>query len=173
MGPYAMREVLAVVLDGRSPYDRLSAAGVARASAWSATASSKRRTRPVDWRQWLDIVDEVGLFPAGVPDLQLAQGLLVRYGIAKRSGLQDRADARAGFHALRDLAPDGRTPVVVRRLLDTWDFADAWRAIALAVGIAAQLSATPADGAGLADRWAEYEGATSVRALERLSEALR
>ena len=91
-----------------------------------------RRTKPVDWRQWLDIVDEVGLVPAGVQDPELAEGLLRRYGIAKRSQLDGRAEARAAFHELQAMAPDGVTPAVVRRLMDDWEFRDARSTIRLA-----------------------------------------
>ncbi len=65
MGPEQMRAALGALLDGGAPYDRLPplvvltppAPAIAR---WAATRSRPPRSTPVDWRQWLDIMDEVG-----------------------------------------------------------------------------------------------------------------
>ncbi len=202
VGPDKMREVLGVLLDGRSPYDRLpsqqpsaepgasagpvasadpspqlngtprSALPPATAGRSSPTASHGRRTKPVDWRQWLDIVDEVGLEPAGIPDARFGERLLLGYGIASRSQLKGRVEAREAFHDLRRLAPDDVSPVIVRRQLDDWEFSEARQSIRLARDIAERLVALPAGTAGLAEHWANYERATSRRALERVNRAI-
>ena len=99
----------------------------------------------MDWRQWLDVVDEAGLVPAGVADLTFAEDLLVDTGVVKQGAVRGRADARAAFHELQALAPSGVTPVVVRRALDTWDFDVATREMRLARQIAERLAATPKD----------------------------
>lgn len=138
----------------------------------SPTRSSKRRTRPVDWRQWLDVVDEAGLEPAGVTDRTFGEDLLVATGVIKRSAVKGRAETRAAFHELRALSPDGRTPVVVRRSLDDWDFDVAARDMRLARKVADAIDALPADAPGVADLWAAYERAASRQALQRLRDRL-
>jgi hypothetical protein len=137
---------------------------------FSATRSSGRRTRPVDWRQWLDVVDEAGLVPAGVANLTFAEDLLVTTGVIRRRSVRTRADARAAFHRLRALAPAGITPVVVRRGMDRWDFEDASRDMRLAAPIAMRLAGLPA--ADAEPLWAAYEAARSRAALRRLRDRL-
>jgi hypothetical protein len=133
----------------------------------SATRSSKRRTRPVDWRQWLDIVDEAGLAPAGIADLTFAEHLLVDAGVIRRRAVRGRAEARASFHELQALAPSGITPRVVRRALDSWDFELATREMRLARQVAERLGAATSS-AERVSLWAEYESASSRQALQRL-----
>lgn len=138
----------------------------------SATRSSKRRTKPVDWRQWLDIVDEVGLVPAGVADLTFAEDLLVETGVIRRRAVRGRADARAAYRDLQALAPAGVTPVVVRRALDGWDFEVATREMRLARQVAGRVSAAVAASPEMASLWADYEAASSRGALRRLRDRL-
>jgi hypothetical protein len=138
----------------------------------SATRSGARRTRPVDWRQWLDIVDEVALVPAGISDLTYAEDLLVATGIARRTAMRERAAARRAFHELQAVAPAGVTPAVVRRELDGWRFDDATRDIRLARQIAQRLAAMPATSLDLPVLWATYEAAASRTALRSLREGL-
>jgi hypothetical protein len=140
-------------------------------AAFSDTPSSKRRTRPVDWRQWLDIMDEVALVPAGISDLTFAEDLLVETGVVRRRAVRGRADARAAFHDLRSLAPSGVTPALVRRSLDAWDFADATRDIGLARQVVERLVAA-GDAPEVAGLWAEYEAASSRAQLRRLRDRL-
>jgi hypothetical protein len=202
VGPDRMREVLGVLLDGHSPYDRVSgtvgtapsttapaapsaapdrvggpgpatsalaATGVAPGPAWSPTRSGPRRTKPVDWRQWLDVVDEIGLAPAGNTDLGFAEQLIRSYGIVKQRDLRGRADARAAFHQLQTLAPNGITPAVLRRALDDWKFRDAQSLTVLAADVAARILGSSQRIAGDADAlWARYESAVSARDLRRI-----
>ncbi len=143
----------------------------ASAAAVSTTGSSKRRTRPVDWRQWLDIVDEVGLVPAGVADLTFAEDLLVRTGVIRRAAVEGRDEARAAFHGLQALAPAGVTPALVRRDLDRWEFEAADRDGRLARQVATRIAALP-QGTGQATAWAAYEAATTRAALQTLRDSL-
>ena len=96
-----------------------------------AAASSSR----VDFREWLDAVDERGLVPAGKADpafaanleeLDFAQDLLAGYGIPTDPvELEKRSTARARFHQfLVDAAPLG-APLSVREAMDNWLFDDA------------------------------------------------
>jgi hypothetical protein len=138
----------------------------------SATPSSKRRTRPVDWRQWLDIVDETGLVPAGIEDLTFAEDLLVETGVIRSRAVRGRADARAAFHELRGLAPAGITPVVVRRAMDTWDFEAARGHMRLARQVADRLRAVSGASPERADLWKAYESASSRQALLRVRDRI-
>jgi hypothetical protein len=96
------------------------------------TAASSTR---VDFREWLDAVDERGLVPAGQADaafaanleeLDFAQDLLAGYGIPTDPvELEKRSAARARYHQfLADAAPLG-APLSVREAMDNWLFDDA------------------------------------------------
>lgn len=173
VGTDGMRGIFGTILDGRSPYDRLSRAGIARASSWSATASSSKRTKPVDWRQWLDIVDEVGLAPTAGADPQLAEDLLLDYGIATTRSLDGRAEARAAFHDLQAMAPDEVTPAAVRRALDDWKFDDAQKLMRLATSVATRIHrSTDALAGDAQDLWSRYERARSSRELRALRDQI-
>jgi hypothetical protein len=194
-----MRDVIGVLLDGRSPYDRLagtlSASSAPRPSSapagligpgqaasptpvtfepvvttWSPTSSSGRRRKAVDWRQWLDVVDEVGLVPAGVADVTLAEELLVSQGIATRKQLRGRSDARAAFHALQAMTPAGITPAIVRRLMDDWRFADAEAGIERATEVAVQLLGSADAGTDPTSApWQAFEAANRSQELEEVA----
>ncbi len=189
VGPERMRQVLGAILGGDSPYDLLPSlvpvavpTGIAQqervampvsSPVPSITRSSKRRTKPVDWRRWLDIVDQVGLVPAGVPNLTVAEDVLVEMGVVRRRQLADRADARTTFRALQATTPAGITPVVVRRALDGWRFDDAQRATRVATQVVGLLMVRAADGAEVRDDWLAFERASTLKALQRLRDGLR
>ncbi|MBX3030840.1 MAG: hypothetical protein KF809_11825 [Chloroflexi bacterium] len=189
VGPERMRLVLRTILGGASPYDLLPPLVPVEAPVEvvqqdtlvmpvaspvsSLTRSSKRRTKPVDWRQWLDIVDEVGLVRAGVTDLTVAEDVLVEMGVVRRRQLADRADARTAFRTLQATTPAGITPVVVRRALDDWRFPDARRAMRTATQIAGLLADRAAAGTGVRDDWLAFERASTLKALQRLRDRLR
>ncbi len=91
----------------------------------------------VDYREWLDAVDERGLIPAAadpaysanLEDLDFAQDLLDEYGIPSSAPeLAARAEARAYYHQFLADAPIG-APHVVRKAMDDWRFADATAAL--------------------------------------------
>ena len=196
IGPDRMRDVIKVLLEGRSPYDRLPSvepvgptptpgagsspgsdqpagstpgAALAVSSSWSSTPSSRIRTKPVDWRQWLDAVDEVGSVPAGLTGPSLGETLLTTHGIAAAKQLRDREAARTAFHALQAVAPGGVTPAVIRRLMDDWKFEDAQKDIAIAGAIAASLLVSPVAGSDITSpAWIAYENAKSTADLERV-----
>jgi hypothetical protein len=118
------RIVLASLLDGETKYV---------GSSGPVTAATAR----VDFREWLDAVDERGLVPAGkgdpafagnLEDLDFAQNLLADFGIPTDSlELIRRSEARARYHQfLADAAPLG-APLAVREAMDNWLFEDAMR----------------------------------------------
>ena len=92
----------------------------------------------VDYREWLDAVDERGLVPAAadpayagnLDDLDFAQNLLDTFGITAElpggeSELTIRSEARAAYHAfLAESTPLG-APHAVRKDMDDWEFRSA------------------------------------------------
>jgi hypothetical protein len=92
----------------------------------------------VDFREWLDAVDERGLVPAAsdpayadnLTDLDFAQNLLDEFRIPTSAPeLVQRSEARALYHQfLADAAPLG-APEVVREAMDSWRFEDATSAL--------------------------------------------
>ncbi len=92
----------------------------------------------VDYREWLDAIDERGLVPAAtdpayarnLDDLDFAQNLLDAFGVTAElpggeSELLLRSEARAAYHAfLAESAPLG-APHAVRKDMDDWEFRSA------------------------------------------------
>lgn len=86
-----------------------------------------------DWRNWLDAIDEAGLVPTSSTDLDYAQGLLTKFGIADDPALlAARSAARAEYHELVRTVGDWAIPEVVLRPMGEWRFSDATAAIARA-----------------------------------------
>ena len=82
----------------------------------------------VDFREWLDAVDERGLVPSGVEDLDFAQDLIASYGIANDSLLlEERSLTRARYHDFLSRSDPMAAPVIVRQAMDDWRFRDANR----------------------------------------------
>ena len=124
MGEEQWGVVLGALLDGETKYV---------GSAGPSTASTAR----VDFREWLDAVDERGLVPAAKADptyaanlteLDFAQDLLADYSVPTDPlELIERSEARARYHQfLADAAPLG-APLAVREAMDNWLFDDAMR----------------------------------------------
>jgi len=125
MSPEQWREVIGSLLDGETKYVGLSGPDAASSPT-------------VDYREWLDAVDERGLVPAAadpafagnLDDLDFAQDLLDDYGIAASGPeLAERSAARAYYHQfLADAAPLG-APLAVRKAMDDWSFGEATEAL--------------------------------------------
>lgn len=88
----------------------------------------------VNWRTWLDAVDERGLVPAAanpqyagnVDDLDFAQDLLAQFEIpATDSELEDRSVARAAYHEFLDYVAPLGAPRAVRKDMEDWEFGTA------------------------------------------------
>ena len=85
-----------------------------------------------DWRNWLDAVDELGLVPAGVEDLDYAQNLLLKFGVSPGPAvLLERSVARAKYHDLGGAIGSWVIPEAVLRPMGEWRFADATSAMDL------------------------------------------
>lgn len=83
-----------------------------------------------DWRQWLDAVDELGLYPSGVTDLDYAQSLVARFGAARDLALlPSRSKARALYHHLSASIGSWVVPEAVLRPLTEWSFSNATAAM--------------------------------------------
>lgn len=126
----------------------------------------------VDWRAWLDAMDERGLVPAGVDDLDLAQSLLIEYGVPEDTSLlAQRSEARRAYHALLDRAAPLAAPRVVRGAMEEWRFADALAALTVAAEVLDAMSSSDdlLPEAGLIGiLQPRFEGAADLPALEKL-----
>ncbi|CAN5811456.1 hypothetical protein BH23CHL8_BH23CHL8_14110 [soil metagenome] len=96
----------------------------------------------IDWMEFLDAVDEVGLVPAvGTTELDFAQDLLARYGIPHDpSLLEQRSQARQRYHAFLNNPAGLAAPAVVRRAMDEWRFSAANEAMDRADAVLADLA---------------------------------
>lgn len=120
------RVVIGSMLNAETKY--IGSAGPGRAA-----------TTSVNYREWLDAVDERGLVPAArtdatyaanLDDLDFAQNLLDDFDIPVDSvELVRRSQARAAYHQfLEDAAPLG-APLAVREAMDNWEFERAMSAL--------------------------------------------
>jgi hypothetical protein len=112
MKPGRMRDVLTALMDDELAYR-------------SGDEVLQGRGGAADWRQWLDAVDELGLVPSGVTDLEYAQELVSKYGAASGSAtglLPARARARALYHDLVGSIGDWTVPEAVLRPMSEWSF---------------------------------------------------
>ena len=119
MGPDNFRNVMVAARAGGLPYGD----GTADELAGDTTSV------PLTSRQLLDFIDEAGMVPGGVTDLDTAGNLLVRYGILDSSALVDRSAARTEYHKLLTAAGTWKMPLVVRQALADWKFDDATAAM--------------------------------------------
>ncbi len=87
---------------------------------------------PIDWRTWLDLVDEHGAAASG---LDLPR-LLAHYGVTDNLGeLAQRAAARSQYLALAARAGGWYLPLAIREPMATWKFGEASAAMTLANAI--------------------------------------
>jgi hypothetical protein len=80
---------------------------------------------PLTSRQMLDLIDEIGMVPGGVGDLDQAGDLLVKYGVFDAGSLDARSAARTRYHGLVTAAKTWKMPLAVREPMATWSFVDA------------------------------------------------
>ena len=118
IGDARMRDVLASLMDRTIAYRS--------GDVVLAGASGSQ-----DWRRWLDAVDELGMVPAGVEDLDFAQNLLARYGAAPDGSLAARSAARLTYHELARSVGDWVLPEAILRPMSEWRFDAANAAMSL------------------------------------------
>ena len=139
IGPQRMRDVRSVISDGTDPWS-------------TASAPVKRVVSILTWQDWLDIVTERGLIPAGA-DPDLAAKLLRRFGVAyDPAQLDAHAAARDAYHDMQDRT-DGAVPAFITDAIRSWDFDPAsaalssmQAALSTADQVATILPAVEADG---------------------------
>ncbi len=125
---YAAACQLMETISGRIGEARMSAVAaalVARRSVYAADPVARRPGGAADWRDFLDAVDELGMVPAGNGDYAATEQLLLRYGVADATSLDQRAAARRVFHGLLDDAAGWGVPDAIRSKLSAWQFAAA------------------------------------------------
>ncbi len=98
-----------------------------------------------DWHKWLDAVDELGMIPAGIEDLDFAQNLLVKYGAAPDGSLAARSAARVTYHELAKSVGDWVVPEAILRPMGDWRFDDANAAMDLEAAAFAAVQAVIAE----------------------------
>jgi hypothetical protein len=94
-----------------------------------AGASETPAGDPITARTLLDMIDERGMVPAGVADLDEAQKLLSDYGIFSDTDLAGRSEARARYHGLVASAGTWKMPLALRSPMAGWDFPTAQKAM--------------------------------------------
>ena len=118
-------------LAGKMGADNFKDVLVAAAADTMAYQGGKKDERldgaglPLTSRQMLDLIDEIGMVPAGVEDLDVAGDMLMTYGIFDGSELDARSTARSNYHTLLTSAKTWEMPLAVREPMATWDFANA------------------------------------------------
>lgn len=125
MGPAKFKAVLAAASAGEIAYVGATPAEKDPNGADAVTAKTL-----------LDLIDERGMFPAGVKDLDKAQKLFADYGILA-TDLDARSTARDAYHALATAAGKWMLPFAVRNPMATWNFTAAQDAMATATKIVA------------------------------------
>ena len=134
MGLERMRDVLAALLADELAYQ-------------SGDRVLEGRGGAQDWREWLDAVDELGLVPAGVTDLDYAQDLVAEFGAGTETAaalLPARSRARALYHELLTSIGDWAVPEAVLRPMAEWSFTFATVAIDFEVAAYEAATATSA-----------------------------
>jgi hypothetical protein len=151
----------------------LAAASRAPAYVSTPTGASGRAPGPkpvaITSRDLLDLIDERGMVPAGIADLDRTQALMAANGLFDASTLSERSAARALYHAEAGRAGSWRLPAAVLGPMESWDFAAAQTAMT-AVGQVLDLrdqlgKGTPAvalDGTGVQDA---FEAAAAESSL--------
>lgn len=112
IGEARMRDVLAALMDRTIAYQ-------------SGDIVLAGRSGAQDWHKWLDAVDELGMIPAGIEDLDHVQNLLVKYGAAPDGSLAPRSAARVAYHDLARSVGPWSLPEAILRPMGEWRFEDA------------------------------------------------
>jgi len=119
MGPANMKTVIGALNGhemayvGATPHEKLADAKTAMTS-----------------QEVLDLIDERGMVPAGVADMDAAGNLLSDYGIFTKSELAARSASRATYHELVAAAKNWKLPYAVRGPMGDWNFDQADPAMA-------------------------------------------
>jgi hypothetical protein len=121
-GPDGLKAALVAASKGENPY-------------LGAGPTEPATSGPISARTLLDMVDERGMVPAGVADLDQAQKLLSDYGVFTDTDLASRSAARARYHTLLSKAGTWKMPLALRSPMAVWDFPTAQKAMDSIAGI--------------------------------------
>jgi hypothetical protein len=128
---------ITVLADAMGPQNFKNVLGAATSDEMAYIGATPGETLPglklpLTSQQMLDLLDERGMVPAGIADLDKAQKLLATYGVFDSATLTARSSARAVYHALAASAGAWKLPPAIRRPMSTWDFPAAQAAMATA-----------------------------------------
>jgi hypothetical protein len=126
MGPASFKAVLVAASNGEIAY--LGA---------DPAEKSPNGGSPVSAQMLLDLVDERGMLPAGVEDLDRVQNLLDDYVMFSKTQLDARSKARSNYHQLLDATGGWKLPLAIRSPMASWEFATAQSAMDTATQILA------------------------------------
>ena len=116
-GSDGTRAALAALFANRDPY---------------GATTPRSGTDAVSWRDWLDAMDELGIYPQHGSET-LAGSLMVKYGVTTDSVLlAARVAARQAYHDLIDRVGPWTVPAAIRNQLSAWRFPAAQEAISTA-----------------------------------------
>lgn len=118
---------ITVLADAMGPQNFKNVLGAATSDEMAYIGATPGETLPglklpLTSEQMLDLLDERGMVPAGIADLDRAQKLLATYGVFDSATLTARSSARATYHALAASAGAWKLPLAIRKPMSTWDF---------------------------------------------------
>jgi hypothetical protein len=158
---------------GADSFRAVLVAAFADEMAYQPTPKAKSSaTMPITGRHMLDLIDELGMVPGGVEDLDTAGDLLAKFGIFDESTLGKRSVARAAYHDLLASADAWHIPPVILNAMESWDFATAETAMDTAKDIIAARDDAESKVSGLAldgtTLQTDFETATTQTDLDDL-----
>lgn len=167
IGPAGFKAVIVAASKGQPAY--LGGDPTARAATAPSSLSAGKL---------LDLIDELGMVPAGVTDPEQAQNLFVSYGILSTSDLAGRSDARDAYHTLLAAAGHWGLPLAVSSEMGDWNFSAAQTSmgtateiLALRDQIAKALPGFNPDGTALETQFEEAETQADLDAVLTVAQA--
>jgi hypothetical protein len=111
-------------LIGADAMQHVITAAQRRWTAYPGDGRPEKQSRPADWERFLDLVEEHG-------HTKEIEALFTRAVVdpADQRALDARAAARVGYDTVREEGRDWEPPLLLRRAMGNWDFADAQRMI--------------------------------------------
>jgi hypothetical protein len=97
-----------------------------RWTAYPGDGPPEKQSRPADWERFLDLLDEQDHEHAAQIDALFRK---VVVDAASQRDLDARGAARVGYETVRDEGADWEPPLLLRRAMGNWEFADAQRMI--------------------------------------------
>ena len=118
IGPDNFKAVMVAATKGQPAY-----------AGGDPSAKAAGTPRALADEDFLDLIDELGMVPAGVTDAEQAQKLFQAYGLLATSDTAGRTVARAAYHTLLTTADKWGLPLAVQTYMGGWKFTDAQTAM--------------------------------------------